>query len=711
MLLVVHAGLLGRLLCRLLPEVECYRKKCVKKTDRLIIWGISGKMNRRERRAERKLGKVHPQDTIFATALQHHQAGRLPEAQQLYRQVLMTNPRHADTLHLLGVMAHQIGRHEVAADLIGQAIAINPSAALYHSNMGNALKELGRLADAVASYHQAIELAPDYAEAFNNLGTALQALQRLDEAAAALHRAIELKPDFAQAHNNLGNLLVDLGRPQAAVARYRRAIAFQPGYADAHNNLAATLKELGEMAAAILSYRRAIDLQPANAAIHNNLGNLLRDQGALEESISAYRQAIALQPDFAAAHNNLGNALRDQGMLEEAIRAYRRVIELQPDFADAHSHLGTALLEQGEIDAAFAAFDAAIGLAPKRGAFHRMLVNTGRVAADSPAMARLEALAAEALPETDRMQVHFALGAVYAETGDAEKSFAHLLQGNRLKRCRTSYDEAATLALFDRVMGVFTRGFLQARHGAGTISDVPIFVVGMPRSGTTLVEQILASHPRVHGAGELRDLPRLVSQLETEAPETPFPELATTLSGEALARLGAAYLQGVKAHAAASTHIVDKLPDNFLRIGLIRLILPGAKIIHVLRDPVETCLSCFSKLFTDDQPYTYDLGELGRYYRAYRVMMAHWRNILPPDTLLEIRYEDIVADLEGQARRLLSQCGLSWDDRCLAFHDHRRVVRTASAAQVRRPLYASSVGRWHAFAERARPLLDALATS
>jgi tetratricopeptide (TPR) repeat protein len=668
-------------------------------------------MNRRERRAERKLGKVSPQDSIFATALQHHQAGRLREAERLYRQVLTANPRHADALHLLGAIAHQIGQHEVAVELIGQAIAINPSAAPYRSNLGNALRERGRLADAVASYHQAIELAPDYAEAFNNLGAALQALQRLDEAATALHRAIELKPDFPQAHNNLGNLLVDINQPWDAVAAYRRAIAYQPRYADAHNNLAATLNDLGDMPAAIISYRRAIDLQPGNAVIHNNLGNLLRDQGALAESISTYRRAIALQPDFAAAHNNLGNALRDEGALEEAISAYRRVIELQPDFADAHSHLGTALFEQGELGLAFAAFEAAIALAPKRGAFQRMLVNTGRVAAGSPAMVRLETLAAEPLPETDRMQVHFALGAVYAEAGEADKSFAHLLEGNRLKRSRTPYDESATQALFDRIISVFTAAFLQARHKSGAVSDVPIFVVGMPRSGTTLVEQILASHPQVYGAGELRDLPRLVRRLESEPPEAPFPELAATLSDETFTDLGAAYLQGVTARAPAAERIVDKLPDNFLRIGLIRLILPGAKIIHVVRDPVDTCLSCFSKLFTDDQPYTYDLGELGRYYRAYSSMMAHWRAVLPPDAMLEVRYEDIVADLEGQTSRLLSQCGLSWDDRCLRFHDHRRVVRSASAAQVRRPLYASSVGRWHAFAEQARPLLDALAMS
>jgi hypothetical protein len=230
----------------------------------------------------------------------------------------------------------------------------------------------------------------------------------------------------------------------------------------------------------------------------------------------------------------------------------------------------------------------------------------------------------------------------------------------------------------------------------------------MPRSGTTLVEQILASHPLVHGAGELPDLPRLIGALESEAGAPAFPELANTLSGEIVARLGAAYLDGLQARAPSASHIVDKLPSNFLRVGLIRLALPGARIIHVERDPIDTCLSCFSKLFTGDLPFTYDLAELGRYYRAYRDVMAHWRQVLPPGAMLDVRYEDVVTDLEGQARRLFAYCDIPWDDTCLAFHRNRLVVRTASNAQVRRPLYASSVGRWHDLAALAGPLREIL---
>jgi hypothetical protein len=231
----------------------------------------------------------------------------------------------------------------------------------------------------------------------------------------------------------------------------------------------------------------------------------------------------------------------------------------------------------------------------------------------------------------------------------------------------------------------------------------------MPRSGTSLVEQILASDPSVHGAGELMTLPRQVRRLlEHEPSAGTFPESAVTVEPQRIILLGAEYLIKLQALAPSATHIVDKLPDNFRRIGLIHLALPGARIIHVHRDPIDTCLSCFAQLFTGDLPYTYNLAELGRYYRAYCDLMEHWRRVLLANTVLDIRYEDLVADLEGQSRRLLDYCEIPWNDACLAFHQNRRLVRTASATQVRQPLYASSVSRWHAFGDLAEPLLEAL---
>jgi hypothetical protein len=278
-----------------------------------------------------------------------------------------------------------------------------------------------------------------------------------------------------------------------------------------------------------------------------------------------------------------------------------------------------------------------------------------------------------------------------------------------MKRKRIAYDEAATLGLFDRLRSVFDRGLFEAHLGGGSRSSLPVFVIGMPRSGTTLIEQILASHPAVHGAGELSEFDRLAKQIcDARGEAFRLPEGARALEPGDLLRLGESYAAGLQRLAPGAERVTDKMPANFLYAGLIHLALPHARIIHVLREPRDTCLSCYSKLFTEEQNFTYDLGELGRYYRRYTKLMTHWRDVLPDGRMLEIRYEDVIADLEGSARQLIEHCGLDWDPRCIAFHKSQRPVRTASAAQVRRPIYRTSLGRWRAYEPHLAPLLTEL---
>jgi tetratricopeptide (TPR) repeat protein len=679
---------------------------------------------------------------LLAAGLAQQRAGRLAEAERAYARVLELDPANADARYFRATVYLQTGRRQAGISELGAAIERAPDNPGAFYSLGAALAEEGRLEEAVAACRAALRLKPDFPQAHNNLGIVFQRQGRLDEAVASYRAALRLAPDNPQALNNLGAALRELGRLEEAVASFRAALRLAPDYPQAHNNLGAALRELGQLDEAVAScrealrlapeypealnnlgnalaaqgrpgeaaerYREALRLAPGYREARANLGNALTAQGELEQAVACYRAVLDLKPDDPDALYNLGNALTEQGRLDEAAASYRAALDLKPDFPDACANLGIALTVAGRLDEAQRAFERAVALAPTRGAFQRMLADTGRVAPDSPQARRLEELAADVagLPETDRMEVHFALGALYADAGLPERSFAHLLEANRLKRGRLDYDEAATLALFGRIRAVFSAGLLAGASGAGAPSRLPVFVVGMPRSGTTLVEQILASHPRVFGAGELLDLQRAADDLS--AGGLGFPEAAAGLPRQDFERLGAAYLERVQARAPSAERIVDKLPDNFLRLGLIRLALPGARIIHVVRDPVDTCLSCFSKLFTDEVAYAYDLAELGRYYRAYAGLMEHWRAVLPPQVLCEVRYEDVVADLEGQARRLLDHCGLDWDARCLDFHRSRRAVRTASAAQVRRPLYASSVGRWGAFADLARPLLAAL---
>ena len=312
------------------------------------------------------------------------------------------------------------------------------------------------------------------------------------------------------------------------------------------------------------------------------------------------------------------------------------------------------------------------------------------------------------LPMEDRRDLHFALGKAYADLDQRERSFHHLLEGNALKRREFVYDEAETLGFLDRIRTVFTAELMHSKRGLGDASMVPIFIVGMPRSGTTLVEQILASHPKVFGAGELKEFSKAATSLGMSNGALSFPEVVPALSAEQLRQLGTSYLDGVAAAAPKAERITDKMPANFSFVGLIHLALPNARIIHMRRDPIDTCLSCFSQLFAGDVPYCYNLGELGRYYRAYQTLMEHWRRVLPAGLMLEVEYEKVVADIEGQARQTVAYCGLEWDDACLDFYKTQRPIRTASATQVRQPIYRTSVGRWKPYQHLLQPLIKEL---
>jgi len=392
--------------------------------------------------------------------------------------------------------------------------------------------------------------------------------------------------------------------------------------------------------------------------------------------------------------------LHELGRLIEAEAASRRAIELKPNFADAYNNLGATLQYLGRLTDARRAVEQALKLAPRNPTYFHNLSNVRHFGSGDPYLATMEELAKNiaSLPVKQQIELRFALAKAYEDAGQRDESFQQLLAGNTLKRRQIAYDETATLALFERIRAVFTPELMRTFQGVGEPSSKPLFIVGMPRSGTTLIEQILASHPQVFGAGELSNLEEAAAGVcSTGGHLYPFPEAMLHISGEHLQRLGARYVSEITRLCPNATHVTDKMPANFLFAGLIHLALPNARIIHAVRDPVDTCMSCFSKLFASGQYHTYDLEELGRYYRHYQALMEHWHRVVPSGRILDVRYEDVVADLEGQARRIIFHCGLEWDQRCLAFHETERPVHTASAVQVRQPIYSSSIGRWHGY--------------
>ena len=611
--------------------------------------------------------------SLFQEAAALLQSGKASAAAARFEAILARDPRHVPSLQLLGIMRAREGKFDDAVALLDKALRGQPHSAEAHNNLGMALLAAGRSAEAAARFEEAVRLNPSYAIACNNLGMALAALNRTEQAAAHYRRALALQPRYAEAHNNLGNALAKLGRPVEAVEHLEKAIAARPQFVEARMNLGLALSQLGRHEDAVAEYRRALGPGFGAALVHFNLGNALYTLNRHEEAIEHFRAALARDPRMATAASNLGTALKELGRLDEARQAYQRAAAIEPR-KPAH------LLD---------------------------LIGTGKTAKGDPHLAALRALAAEedTLPEADRIPLHFALGAVLSGLGDNERAFRHLLQGNALKRREIRYDEAKVLGRLERTRKVFTPELMLRKQGAGNPSELAVFIVGMPRSGSTLVEQILAGHPGVFAAGELNDFHEAVRAVGHGT----FPENVPGFTCGQLDGLAADYLGRIAKAAGepAPRRITDKLPANFRYAGLIHLALPNARIIHTCRNPIDTCLSCFSTLFVVQQ-FTYDLGELGRYYRAYADMMEHWRTVLPAGTILDVPYEELVCDFEAGARRIVAHCGLEWNDACLAIQDARRPVKTASFAQVRQPVYRSSVGRWRPDDALLRPLLDEL---
>ena len=612
-------------------------------------------------------------------AVQFHQQGRLDQAEPLYRAILDSQPNSFDANYLFGVLRVQQGRNHEALDLVGAALKANSHSASAHATLGTALERLGRLEAALASYDQAVAIKPDYVQALFDRANVLIALQRPEAALASFDRAVALAPNHAEALNNRGLALLAVKRPEAALASFDRALKIKPGFVAALNNRAVALLALKRPDAALASLDQAL------ASGHESLDGL----------------------------NNRALALTRLKRPLAALASYERALAQAPANAEALDGKAALLVELGRFAEARETIDAAIALAPRRARPYFNLTQLPGVASDDARLQAMEGLARDmsSLAASEQIDLNFALAKVYADRADYERSFRRLAQGNAVKREATGYDETAALGLFRRVGEVFTGEAMRALEGAGDTSTTPVFILGMPRSGTTLVEQILASHPEVFGAGELDDFEEAIADLRRElVASLNFPEMFAAATGEDMRRLGAIYLQRIGAAASRAKRITDKRPGNFLCAGLIHSALPNARIIHTRRDPIDTCFSCFSQLFGSNLPYAYDLGELGRCYRAYEALMSHWREVLPPGAMLEVQYEEVVADLEGQARRIVAYCGLEWDARCLDFHRTERQVRTASVSQVRQPIYKSSVGRWRAYEAFLGPLREALKT-
>jgi tetratricopeptide (TPR) repeat protein len=581
-----------------------------------------------------------------------------------------------------------------------RALRQNPALLHAHNNLGNALFALARYSEAAAAYRAALEMNPDDAKIHSNLGNTLRNLGSLPEAISSTRRAVAIDPALADAHNNLGLALAAQGEFEQARESYREALARHPHYVDALNNLGNVLRDLGERRESAELYMRAVALDPAHAESHCNLGNVLFESQRTEEAAASYERAIALKDNYPVAHLSYAMALRMLGRTQAAEASCRKSLSLQPDCAEALALLGELRADQGQFAEAQELFECALRADPAFPfAYFNIAMHRKMTAADESWFAAAQSLTARRLPLRHEISLRYALGKYHDDLQDYDAAFDNYFRANELtKRNGLKYDAAQLTRHADEVIELFDAASLRRAQAHGSDAERPVFIVGMPRSGTSLTEQILASHPAVFGAGELSFWDGALSAYKAAA------ETNADAARELLPRMAEDYEMRLAALSAGAARVIDKMPPNFMNIGLIHAAFPRARIIHMQRHPIDTCLSIYFQYFFNTHPYANDLGSLAHYYREYLRVMEHWRSILAPGALLEVPYESLVSDQELWSRRLLDFVGLPWDAKCLSFHETNRVVLTASKWQVRQKIHTGSRGRWRNYERFVGPL-------
>lgn len=687
-------------------------------------------------------------DALHLLGVLRHQQGDHTLAVELIGRAVAYRPNTVAFHANLAEAYRALGQCERAVGCCRTALRLWPDYPEALCNLGLALQGLGRYTEAVEHLRRAVQLRPDSSSAHNSLGLALRDLKQFDEALEHFHRAVELTPDFAPARTNLGQMLLDLGRPQEGLSHCQEAVRLQPDSAALHHNLGNVWRALRQFVDARAAYLEALRLDPDLARSHAHLGLVLQQEGELDdaltwlkqaveldpdeallwqylaelyaereesaEAVPCWRRVLALEPEHAVAHSGLGWALQDEGRLAEAEAHYRTALQLQPDLAVALLRLGSLQEELGELAEAEASFRDALRLQPAYALPHARLgtLLRGRLP-ESEQQALEQRLADPDLGTGPRARLLFGLAHVLDARAEYGRAAECLRQANALsleqaRQRKQEYLPAEHEAFVDRLIASFSPEFFARVVSGGLDTDQPVFVFGLPRSGTTLMEQILASHAQIHGAGELRltrqsfeALPQVLGRSE--------PPLETVGRLDAAAIRQVAQLHAQRLTELAGTkaaRIVDKMPDNYVYLGLLAALFPRATFIHCRRDLRDVAVSCWLTDFRSI-PWANDPQHLATRCGQYRRIMEHWQAVLPVPVHV-VDYEGTVEDLEGVARKLVAACGLDWDPACLEFHRTRRPVRTASVTQVRQPVYRHAVGRWKNYEGELAELFAAL---
>ena len=631
-------------------------------------------------------------------ALEALRVNRPLRAEEICRDFLDRNPGSVDHLRLLGHALSKQERYADAEQTVRLALSLRPDFPHLHEDLGSVLALQGRHKEAVPCFERAIQLEPRLPRAHQKLGQSLALLGRGREADAAFEEFFEQAPAKGQVALAMNHLRAD--RKSEAIDTLRSALRDDPDNVDAMRCLAGIyMREEGRVSDAEALLRRATTRAPDFVAAWSMLANLLRESDRHREAIDCFKTVATLEPDNPAAWAGLGATYAHVGEVQKSIDAYDRSLALNWGVAGVHMGYGHVLKTAGDQSRALEAYRAAIRLRPDFGEVYWSMANLKVFRFKSEEVAAMEEQVSRTdLSESADVHFRFALGKAHEDKGDYEAAWHYYDSGNQRQRKRVSHDPVVNEIRHEEIIEVISREFLESRAGAGFDAPDPILIVGLPRSGSTLIEQILASHSLVEGTAELPTLSRVADSIgRYRRDHVVYPKSVLDLRTKDFRAYGQQYIEETRNYRSTSRpFFTDKLPNNFSHVGLMHLILPNAKIINARRHPCDSCLGSYRQLWGEGQHFTYDMMELAAYYQQYHLTMKHWHDVLP-GKVLDVHYEETVTDLETQVRRILTHCGLPFEEACVRFHETQRPVKTASSEQVRQPLYTGALGYWRRY--------------
>ncbi len=735
-----------------LDECSKYCKKAKKDPEGFLllgsIYGALGDLGNAIK-ALKDAAKLQPTmpHIFFNLGVAYQQLNEPENAVVNLQKAIKLKPNFFEAIYNLGHLYLVTGNPEKALDQFNKALALKDDFPGIYSDIATILVMQNEHGKAIEYYIKAISLDPNIAEIYVNLGKAQTELDNNEEAEKSYLKALSLNKQLAIAHIQLGILRFKQERTEDAITSLQKAVELDSKSPVAYNNLAIALKERCDYEEARKAAQTAIKLKPDYAQAYHTLGNIVYLLGDIDEATEKYLKALEYLPQSRDINFDIGNILLIQGRHAEAVKYLQQAVDLDPGIVESYVCLATGLVTMNKLDEALEIYDKALAIDPENpdalggiaSIYERRREYQKAADLISPyikdtAPIRLAAvygdlslklknsehaiqvlentLTEDSLSTENKIDLHYTLGKIYDKSDLFENAFNHYHGANELFRKKNrklieKYSIDIERDRIDEIKNVFSREHFQKTSYSNCQSERPVFVVGMPRSGTTLTESIIASHPLAHGAGELRDIFQIRLALQAEL-GSEYPDCMKSCTDTLLDKMAEHYLQRLSLKSSDAIRVVDKMPHNFMQLGLIAQLFPKAKIIHIQRNPIDNCLSIYFQRFNTGHTYASSLTDLGNYYQLYLDLMAHWQKTLPI-SIMNIRYDELVSDQETITRQMIDYCGLEWDNQCLAFHKTKRDVITPSYDQVSQPMYSKSSGRWKNYQNYINELIDTLA--